>query len=286
VPGDVLDSVDILAEAMHGCSHLVHAAALVYSGGNAETVWAVNVEATRKVMEAAAAAGVVHAVHVSSVAVYGIVRGTVEEERVPDTPLNRRDTYGRSKREAERVARAVEAETGLPITVLRPAGLYGEHDRHLSPRIGRMVRRRLALTLGAGRNTIPTVYAGNAADAVVRCLVGAAGGGTYDIGLDHPLTQQMMVRGIAAGMGMSPVIIPIPATLIRGGAMALQRIGMSPLRRGRVPLERVVALALGENPYPSKRIREELGWRPPHGHGEALRRTGRWLMNGPLAGKE
>ena len=139
---------------------------------------------------------------------------------------------------------------------------------------------------GPGRNTIPTVYAGNAADAIVRCLEHAEGGGTYDIGLDHPLTQRMMVRGIAAGMGSMPVMVPIPAAVARGAAMVLQRIGMSPLRGGGVPVERFVALALGENPYPSKRIREELGWRPPYGHDEALRRTGQWLKNGPLAGKE
>ncbi len=287
VTGDVLDSVDVLAEAMAGCSHVVHAAALVYSGGDENTVWAVNVEGTRNVMEAAAVAHVGHGVHVSSVAVHGIVRGAVEEEeRIPDAPLSRRDSYGRSKREAERVVRAVEAETGLPITVIRPAGLYGEHDRLLSPRIGRMVRRGLAFTLGGGRNTIPIVYAGNAADAVARCLERAGEGGTYDLGLDHPTTQRMMVRGIAVGMGMAPVILPIPGTPIRGGARVLQRIGMSPLRRGRVPLERVVALALCENPYRSERIREELGWMPPHGPEEALRRTGRWLITGPLAGKE
>jgi len=66
--GDVLDPVDALAEAMTGCSHVVHAAALVYSGGDRDTVWSVNVEGSRRVMEAAASAGVEHAVHISSVA--------------------------------------------------------------------------------------------------------------------------------------------------------------------------------------------------------------------------
>jgi len=96
----------------------------------------------------------------------------------------------------------------------------------------------------------------------------------------------MMIQGMADGMGRSPVIIPLPATAIRGGAYVLRRIGISPLRAGRVPLERVVALALGENPYPSARIREDLEWEPPHRHEEALRRTGSWLMSRPTARKE
>jgi hypothetical protein len=44
-----------------------------------------------------------------------------------------------------------------------------------------------------------------------------------------------------------------------------------------LPLDRVSRLALGENPYPSRRLRSELGFDPPFGHDEALERTGRWL---------
>ncbi len=46
-----------------------------------------------------------------------------------------------------------------------------------------------------------------------------------------------------------------------------------------LPLERVIGYALGENPFPSHRIREALGWVPKHEHGDALRRTGEWLKS-------
>jgi len=277
--GDVLDPVDRLVRAMEGCTHVVHAAALVYRGGTWEAVSSVNVEGARRVMSAAADAGVRHVVHVSSVAVYGTLRGPVHEGRALDVPLEPRDTYARSKREAERVVRAQEGARNLPVTILRPAGIYGERDRLLAPRVARMIRTGVAFTLGAGRDTRPVVYAGNVADAVIRCLRAGRGQVTYDLGMDHPLTQRMLVEGIAKGMGRSPVVVTVPAALLRGGAHLLRRIGISRLRPGGVPVERAVALALDGNPYRAERIRAELGWEPPHRHEDALWRTGRWLMD-------
>jgi len=42
-------------------------------------------------------------------------------------------------------------------------------------------------------------------------------------------------------------------------------------------ISRVAEFALGENPYISRRLREELGWDPPYHHKDALIRTGLWL---------
>jgi nucleoside-diphosphate-sugar epimerase len=220
VEGELPSTADTLAEAMVGCSHLVHAAALVYSRLGQEAVELTNVTGTRRVLTAAVSAGVAHAVHVSSVAVYGRVEGPVHEGLALDGPLASDDSYGRSKRAAEGVARKVAAEGGLPLTILRPAGIYGERDRLLVPRVARMVRRIVAFTLGNGRNTIPTVYAGNVADAVVRSLLAGRHGVTYDVGLDRPLTQRMLLEGIAQGMGVRPTIVPLPERLVRGGARA------------------------------------------------------------------
>ena len=42
VEGDVTDPVDRLSAAIQGCTHVVHGAALVYSGGEWEAIAAVN----------------------------------------------------------------------------------------------------------------------------------------------------------------------------------------------------------------------------------------------------
>lgn len=277
--GDVRDDPATLAASMGGCTHLVHGAALVYSGQAWPRVRAVNVEGTRSILEAAAQAGIRGVVHLSSVAVYGTVEGGVEvdEERSTDTPIPAGDLYARSKREAEAEARAVEGREGIPVTVLRPSAIYGERDRLLSPRLGAMVRRPLTFLLGPGHNHLPVVYAGNVADAVRLALEQGRAGVTWDVGLDHPVTQRRLLEGVAEGMGRSPTFVSLPGALALGAAGLLERLGVSAPGAQHLPLGRVVRLALGENPYPSRTIRRESGWNPPVPLDDALRRTGRWL---------
>jgi len=278
VEGDVRDPAEQLAPSMSRCTHVLHAAALVYAGGSWSKVREVNVEGTRHVLAAAATAGVGHAVHVSSVAVYGTVDGPVDEDSPTDRDLPERDLYARSKREAEAVARNIEAEEGLPVTILRPAAVYGERDRLMAVRIARILRRPVAFLLGPGDNTLPALYAGNVATAATLALEAARGGTTYLVGQDHPLTQRALLEGLGVGLGRSPVLVRVPATLVRVGAGVLQKVGVSAPGAEHLPLARVARLALSENPYGSERIRRELGWDPPHRHEDALERTGRWLL--------
>lgn len=277
VTGDVTDAATFLEPLVRGCSHVVHGAALVYTGGDWPAIRRVNVEGTRNVLGAAARARVSHVVHISSVAVYGTVDGEVDERSPVDTPIPASDLYARSKRESERVARELEGATGMPVTVLRPSAVYGERDRLMTQRIARMLRGPVSFLLGHGRNTIPTVYAGNVAEAVLLALGAGRKGATWDVGLDHPLTQRALLEGIAAGLGRNPVLVPVPAGAVRVGADILQTLGMKAPGAAHLPLGRVVRLALGENPYPSRAIREALGWSPSHRHEDALRRAGRWL---------
>lgn len=281
VEGDVRDEADSLAPAMEGCTHVVHSAALVYAGGEWPKVRAVNVDGTRNVLRAAAMAEAGHAVHVSSVAVYGPAEGPVSESTPTDTPIPPDDLYARSKREAEDVARGIEEKRGLPITIVRPSAVYGERDRLLTPAIADLLRLPLVPLFGPGDNTLPVVYAGNVAGAMRLCLEAARGGEIFDVGMDHPLTQRQLFALLAQGLGRKPRFFRLPGPLVRGAATALSRLGVGTPGAGHLPLERVARLALGENPYPSRRIRSELGWEPAHSHDDALARTGAWWGHQP-----
>lgn len=275
--GDVRDEPDRLAPLVAGCTHVVHGAALVYAGREWPRVRAVNVDGTRNVLRAAAEVGVRHAVHVSSVAVYGAAPGPVDESTPIDGGIPTDDLYARSKREAEEVARGIESRRGLPVTVVRPSAVYGERDRLMTPAVADIVRLPLVPLFGPGDNALPVVYAGNVAEAVRLVLEAEPGGATFDIGLDYPLTQRALFRLLAEGLGRRPRFVGIPGGLVSGGAKALSRLGLSTPGAKHLPLERVARLALGENPYPSRRIRSELAWTPSHHHEDALPRAGAWL---------
>lgn len=280
VEGDVRDPSDTLAPGMAGCTHIVHGAGLVYAGGAWPKVRAVNVEGTRNVLTAAARAGLKGAVHLSSVAVYGSVEGPIDESftlAVDETA----DLYARSKREGEEVAREVEAEHGLPVTVLRPSAVYGERDRLMAPAIADILRLPVTPLFGPGDNTLPVVYAGNVAVAIGLAIDAGRGLETFDVGLDRPLTQRELFEHLARGMGKRPHFVHLPSVLVWNGARALAWVGIGTPGAKHLRLDRVARLALGENPHPSRRIRSELGWDPPHEHRDALARTGAWLTEGP-----
>lgn len=277
VHGDVRDEPTDLAHAMRGCTHAVHSAALVYADGSWPTVRAVNVEGTENVARAAVEAGITHLLHVSSVAVYGTTDGEVDETDSLAAELPASDLYARSKREAEMAVRRVEAETGLSVTVVRPSAVYGERDRLMVPAIANIVRAPVVPLFGPGDNTLPVVYAGNVAEAMLLALEAGRGRETFDIGCDLSLTQRDLMAWLAEGLGKRARLVPIPAPLVRGAVGVAGRLGLQIPGAKHLPLERLVRLALGENPYPSRRIREELGWAPATPHRDALVRSGEWF---------
>ena len=275
--GDIRDDSDALATHMEGCRWVVHCAAVVYSGTEWPSVRAVNVDGTRNVLGGAARAGVEHAVHISSVSVYGQITSETDEIRPLDGPLRPRDLYARSKRMAEEVAMELHESGRLSVTLVRPSVVYGERDRLFTPRLVRLLRLPVVPVLGSGDNTVPVVYAGNVSAGVESALSGKGAGQAFNLSEDHALTQQELLTGLARGLGRTPRFVHLPAGLIRGVARLGDAVRLPVPGAEGLALSRVARIALRDNPYRSARARDILGWRPPHRHAEALRRTGEWL---------
>jgi nucleoside-diphosphate-sugar epimerase len=277
--GNVREDPERLREGMVGCDLLAHAAALVYVGGPWPRLRAVNVDGTGNVLKAAISAGINRVVHVSSVAVYGRRPGQVNEDAPLDAPLETGALYARSKREAEAVARAAAEGGRLQLTVVRPAAIYGERDRLMSPRLAKLVRLPFVPLLGLGDNGLPVVYAGNAAHAI-ECLIDAGlWGRTYNLATDYRLTQRGLLEGLALALGRRPRFVNIPAGLVREAAKFGQQLGLNLPGAGDLTLERAARLSLEENPYSTERLRRDLSWTPPFTHEEGLGRTAEWLQS-------
>lgn len=283
VPGDVTDSAERLAEAMNGCEAVVHAAAAVYARGPWLDIEAVNVSGTRSVLVGAARVGIRHAVHLSSVAVYGLRTGPMDEDTPLDGELRRGDGYARSKRAAERVVDEVRRTEGLSVTVLRPAAVFGERDRLFTPRLARLSMLPVIPLLGRGDREVPVVYAGNVASAVVRALTPTPDD-TFVLASDTAASQRGLILGLARAMGRRPHALPLPTVLVRAAAQAADSLGVGAPGAQGLSLVRAVKLWTGGNPYRTGRILDALGWSPPYPLDAALERTAAWLTRRlPLA---
>ena len=277
VTGDVRTDPKTLTTAIAGCDAVVHGAALIYAGVPWPEVTAVNVGGTTTVVRAATMAGVPHVVHISSVAAYGRRPGPIDESTPLDAPVDPGNLYARSKRESERAAEAAVGPS-TRLTILRPAALYGERDRLFTPKLLHLARMPLIPLLGRGDNTLPVVYAGNAAQAVESALHHGSVHGVFNVSMDYPLTQSALLGGFARAVGRRERFLRVPAGLVMSMCRLGDAIGFTiPGARDLSPSQ-AASLALADNSYRSEWIRERVGWVPELAHEEAIRRTGAWFL--------
>nr|BFE69458.1 hypothetical protein GCM10020092_027590 [Actinoplanes digitatis] len=163
---------------------------------------AVNVDGTARLLGAAAGRPVVW---VSSASVYrpGPYAGPVREEHPAD---GQRGPYGRTKAAGERLALAAGA------VALRPRAVYGEGDRHLLPRLRRVVRGGRAWLPGPDVAMSLTAVE-NLAAACLDALCWP--GGAYNIADERPYSRDEVfgrvlgvpVRHIPAGLARAAAVV-------------------------------------------------------------------------------
>jgi nucleoside-diphosphate-sugar epimerase len=184
----------------------------------------INAEGTRHLAEACARRPEPPVlVYVSSLAAAGPTRsGPAPTETSPCRPVS---AYGRSKLAAERNLRALADR--LPITVLRPPGVFGPGDPY-TVTLFRMARWGLALVPGLRVFRLSWLYVEDLAEALVlaaqrgRRLAPApdvSGEGIYFVALDEQPTVHEVARLAAEVQGRRPPwIVHLPALLCRAPA--------------------------------------------------------------------
>jgi dihydroflavonol-4-reductase len=137
VEGDLSD-VAKLKGAMRGCDWCFHVAASYHLWlRDYRPMYAANVEGTRNVIEAAAAAGCRRIVYTSTVGCIGLprpVNGQVipSDEATPVSEGQMRNHYKLSKWQAEQVA-VRKARDGLPVVIVNPSAPVGPRDIKPTP---------------------------------------------------------------------------------------------------------------------------------------------------------
>ncbi len=169
VPGTVND-LAALQDGMQDCDVLIHMAG-VYSFWEPDmsVLPRVNVEGTRTVMRAAAAAGVRRVIDVSTVAVYGVPDEKPFNEETPHAP-GLTTLYARTKRQAEEIVRQTAGEQDMELVVLQPGAVIGAGDtRATGQYLIELLRGRLPL-MSFSESQMNFIHVEDVCDAVERCL--------------------------------------------------------------------------------------------------------------------
>ena len=216
-PGDLKDEAS-LKRALTGCAALFHVAAdyRLWVPDPAE-MYAVNVEGTRLLLAAAAAAGLSRVVYTSTVGTLGNVGdGTPGAEDTPVTLGDMVGHYKRSKFLGEQVALDF-ARQGLPLVVVNPSTPVGPWDSRPTP-TGEMIvdflKRRMPAYLETGLNLI------HVKDVARGHLLAAARGQTgekYLLGHEN-LSLSQIFRLLADISGLPAPRVKLPYWPVLGMA--------------------------------------------------------------------
>jgi len=263
--GDIL-SLDTLRAAAAGCDTIFHCAALIASGGDWATFRRMNIDGTRTVVDAAAAAGA-RLLHLSSVAVYDDSHRYATaptDESTPLTPVASGSFYARSKREAEDVVMQAHAAGRVWATAVRPTVIYGRRDRQFVPRAARVMRTGFFPLFGGGCTTMSLVHASAVADGAVRAArTDAAGGRAFNLTNDFPVTVAGMVRYAAEGLARRVRGVSVPLPLARTSFFVLAQLMRVAGRSGLASqLPGALNAFARDNPFTSELARRDLGWSP------------------------
>lgn len=267
-------STPALVDAMRGADAVVHLAWIIRPNRDPALLARTNVDGSRRVFEAAAATGVPHLVHASSIGAYGR-----EDERPPGpartdesfprhgAPLSH---YGRQKSAAERVLDEVEAaHPEMLVSRLRPGLIF---QAEAGPEIrdyflGALVPRLLLRALPALRLPVlpwpagvvaQCVHADDVADAYWR-VVRERAGGAFNVAAEPPLSPQSLGPLVRARR-----YLPIPVPIVRALVALTYRLRLQPTDPGWVDMA-VLTPVMG-----TERIRD-LGWEPRHASTDAVR---------------
>ena len=255
VAGDVTNGDDVRA-AMADREWVFHLAAIyaLWSRDPAR-MRHVNVEGTRRVLEAARAAGVERVVYTSSIARFGgqgLGRRADETSRFALGPTG--DAYAASKAEAHEVA--VEAARVQDVTIVAPTGPIGPGD------VGPTPTGRLLLAVLSTPVVVVTRSATNFADVrdIARGHVLAATRGvrgeSYLLG-HRDLSLAELARLALRVMGLDRPVVVAPNWAARAAAQAALSFAEHVSRRAPLLTPAAVAIAeLGLTADCSKAVRE------------------------------
>ena len=256
--------------------HVVFHLAAAYRAEHADhgEFWAVNVDATRNLLEESKRRKVTRFVHCSTVGVQGEIEDPPADESYRYKPG---DHYQESKLAGEKLALEYIAG-GSPVVIVRPVGLYGPGDERFL-KLFRPIAKGYFVMIGTGETLYHLTYI----DDLVRGFVLAgtrpeAVGEIFTIAGEKYTTLNELVDLIGAAVGRKRRRISVPLRPVMWAADICDRsfrfFGMSPPIYPR----RVEFFAL-DRAFSIEKARKLLGYEPEIGLEEGLRRTAEWYRS-------
>lgn len=193
--------------------------------------------------------------------------GVLGNETAPGHPFTHEsrpaphNAYALSKLEAEEGLKAIAAETGMEVVIIRPPLVYGAGAKGNFASLVGWLEKGIPLPLGAIHNRRSLVGIDNLVDIVLTTIDHpAAANRTFLVSDGEDLSTTELLRRTAAAMGRPARLLPVPAALLEGTARLLGKATLAQRLLSSLELD-------------TSFTRQTLTWQPPMTVTEGLARA-------------
>ena len=161
-----LEDKTSLRTACRNIEVIYHCAALSYDWGSWNAFYQANMLGVKNLLEATKeTGGIKRFLHISSTDVYGYPTEACDES-CPITDIGL--PYNRIKGMGEKFVWDYYKETGLPMTVIRPATIYGPRSKDLVLEIVRLLLKKQMVLINHGDSRAGLLYIDNAVEGIIQ----------------------------------------------------------------------------------------------------------------------
>jgi len=276
VYGDVRDkaSLEQIFQQHQEINTIFHLASLLTPVTVRDRVyWEVNYQGTQNVLDACRVLPLKAFVHCSSVGVIG---------PLPEIPANEQSrcapdsNYGESKYQAELLALEYHHSFHLPVTVVRPAWVYGPGDRR-TYKFFRMVAKGKFFIVGDGQTKLHPVYVDDVVQGLILCAeqIDKAVGEVFIVAGATSVTLEYLASVIAQEAGSSLLPFKVPASIAKIGVTVCEAI-CKPLDIEPPIHRRRLDFFLRDQAFDISKIRNTLGFEPQIDVPTGVKRAVNW----------
>jgi nucleoside-diphosphate-sugar epimerase len=209
--GEVYDS-EVIGKAMRNVNYVFHVAAAYREAKISDEIyWKVHVQSTQLLAaEATKQEDFKRFIHVSTVGVHGHIDQPPADEKYRFAPG---DEYQNTKVEAEQWITRYAAVSKLPMTVVRPAAIYGPGDRRLL-KVFKLAKLPVCPVLGIGcKGLYHLIHVEDLVSFMINiATLDIADGEVYICGNDEAVSIRDMIDIIGKHIGKAPFFLRLPVT--------------------------------------------------------------------------